>query len=384
MCSQHESDWHARDLLDEFAASERELDVAADVTMAGAIRRAWEAGWLPSDLREFARRRLAPSGAAYVAEAVLRECAQYSVTTLHPRWRADLADISAATDPISQWPQMWQWAARHGGRHHEVLTIVLDVLALLGALRPLERLLPVPGEGTHAPTAVNEVDEKVLGKVRALLAKAEATQYSEEAEALSAKAQQLMSRYSLHEAVAYHDHGRAPVAAARRIWIDGPYASAKVVLVQAVATANRCRTVWAGDLGFVTAIGSETDLKLVELLTTSLLVQASRAMLAAGRLARGGDAARTKSFRQSFLVAYATRIGERLDTASERVTTEAREDGRLLPVLVARNRAADELADQLFPSTVRRAVSAANRAGWGAGRAAADLARFDVHDPIAG
>jgi hypothetical protein len=65
-------------------------------------------------------------------------------------------------------------------------------------------------------------------------------------------------------------------------WIDSPYAGAKALLVQAVATANRCRTVWTEHLGFVTVVGSETDLNLVELLTTSLLVQANRAMLAAG------------------------------------------------------------------------------------------------------
>jgi hypothetical protein len=107
-------------------------------------------------------------------------------------------------------------------------------------------------------------------------------------------------------------------------------------------------------------------------------------MLAAGRQAGGGGTARTRSFRQSFLIAYATRIGERLDTANATVTAKAREDGRLLPVLVARSRAADELTDRLFPSMVHRPVSAANQAGWGAGRAAADLAMFDVHDLIAG
>jgi hypothetical protein len=61
--------------------------------------------------------------------------------------------------------------------------------------------------------------------VRALLAKAEATKFPEEAEALSAKAQELMSRYSLHQAVADHGRGRAPVAAAQRIWIGSGYGS---------------------------------------------------------------------------------------------------------------------------------------------------------------
>ena len=69
-----------------------------------------------------------------------------------------------------------------------------------------------------------------------------------------------------------------------------------------------------------------------------------------------------------------------------RVATVADEmdDSRLLPVLAARSRAADELTDRLFPSTVRRGISASNKAGWGAGRVAADLARLDVQHSIAG
>jgi hypothetical protein len=141
--------------------------------------------------------------------------------------------------------------------------------------------------------------------------------------------------------------------------------------------------VWTEKLGFVTVVGSETDLDLVELLTTSLLVQANRAMLAAGRQVSGRGHSRTRSFRQSFLVAYATRIGERLKTTNATVTAEV-DDSRLLPVLAATSRAADALTDRLFPAMVHRRVSVSNGAGWVAGRAAADLALFDVHGSIAG
>jgi hypothetical protein len=278
---------------------------------------------------------------------------------------------------------MWRWAAFNGVDRCAALTVVLRVLALLGTLPPLEPLLPLPGARRHTPTTAGEVDEKALARVRALLAKAEATEFHEEAEALSAKAQELMSRYSLHQAVADHDCGRAPVAAARRMWIDSPYPGAKALLVQAVATANRCRTVWTEKLGFVTVVGAETELDLVELLTTSLLVQANRAMLTAGRQVSSRGQARTRSFRQSFLVAYATRIGERLDTTNAAVTAEVA-DSRLLPVLAAHSRAADELTDRLFPAMVHRPISVSNRAGWGAGRAAADLALLDVRDSLAG
>ncbi|HEU4361962.1 MAG TPA: hypothetical protein VFR27_10685 [Mycobacterium sp.] len=80
----------------------------------------------------------------------------------------------------------------------------------------------------------------------------------------------------------------------------------------------------------------------------------------------------------------AQRIGERLDNASVSVTGEVKHDGRLLPVLAASCQAADELADRLFPSTVPRSVAVSDGAGWGAGRAAADLAALDFRGVIAG
>lgn len=383
MCPEHDAERHAIELLEEFAASAQDLDLAADTAMTGAVRAAWEVGWLPSDLVEFARRKLEPSAAEYLAEAIVLESKRYAVATLHPRWRAELAVISAGIDPNAQAPQMGRWAVLNAVDRCAALTVVLQVLALLMMLPTLEPLLPLPGARRHTAAAAGEVDEKALGRVRALLAKAEATKFPEEAEALSAKAQELMSRYSLHQAVADHDRGRAPVAAARRIWIESPYAGAKALLMHAVATANRCRAVWTEEFGFVTVVGSETDLDLVELLTTSLLVQANRAMLAAGRQAGSRGSTRTRSFRQSFLVAYATRIGERLDTTNASVTAEV-ENRRLLPVLAAHSRAADELTNRLFPSMVHRRISASNGAGWGAGRAAADLALLDVHGKIAG
>jgi hypothetical protein len=382
-CPDHDAEQHAAELLEQFPASARDLDLAADTAMAEVIRAAWEAGWAPSDLHEIARRKLEPSGVEYLTAAVVLESKRYPAATLHPRWRADLAAISTGVGPDTTAPLMGHWADVNGLARRAALTVVLKVLSLLSRLPVLEPLLPLPGVCRHPVAAAGEVDQKALGRVRALLAKAEATKFSEEAEALSAKAQELMSRYSLHQAVAASERGQAPVAAARRIWIDSPYAGPKAVLVQAVATANRCRAVWAENLGFVTVVGSETDLDLVELLTTSLLVQANRAMLAAGRQARGSGYTRTRSFRQSFLIAYATRIGERLDTTNASVTAQV-EDSRLLPVLAAGNRAADELTDRIFPGVVHRRVSVSNGAGWSAGRAAADLAQFDVHRPIAG
>jgi hypothetical protein len=369
--------------LEQSRGYERELDVAADLVVQEAIRAAWEHGWTPTDLHEIARRRLAVATARYLDEAIVLESQRYSVATLHPRWRAELATISGTVGPSLPAPQMWRWAATHSVDQQGALTVVLEVLHLLRKIPLIEALLPLPGSHRQLSAVVGEVDEKMLARVRALLAKAEATEFPDEAEALSAKAQALMVRHSLREAVADHDRGRASVAAARRVWIDNPYVAAKVALVQAVAEANRCRTVWFKDLGCVVNVGAVTDLDLVDLLATSLLVQASRAMLVAGRRHDIRGQSRMKSFRLSFLVAYATRIGERLAATSSSVTEQLRDD-RLLPVLAARNRAADEAFTRLFPRTIASPLAAYDSVGRGAGRSAADMAVLDVRDAIAG
>ncbi len=382
ICPQHDAEFHAAELLDEFSGYQPELNAAADLAMIGALARVWQAYWSPNDLYEITRRRLDAAATDYLTEAIVRESMLYAKPTLHPRWRAELAALSAGVSTSTEAPQMWAWADRRGVSHRAALTVVLNLLQFLGRLPTLQQVLPLPGTVQHNPARVSEADAKALARVRGLLAKAEATQFPEEAEALSAKAQELMSRYSLHQAIRDHDAGCPAEATARRLWLDNPYAGAKASLVQTVAAANRCRVVWAEKLGFATVVGADSDLELVELLTTSLLVQANRAMLSAGRLTSGGQT-RTRSFRQSFLISYAIRIGERLAAASTSVATEVDRD-KLLPVLAARSKATEDLANRLFPTQVARAVSASNYTGAAAGRAAADLAELEVRRPIAG
>lgn len=372
----------AANLIKQYRGFERELDVAADLVVHEAIRAAWEHGWSPTDLHEIARRRVDAPAVRYLDEAIELQSRRYSPATLHPRWRSELADLRVAANAST--PQMWRWAAASSTDERTALTVVLQVLHLLGGIPRIEAVLPVPGTHRHAPTTVGEVDERMLAKIRGLLAKAEATEYADEAEALSAKAQALMVRHSLREAVADFDQGRAAVAVSRRIWLDNPYVAAKAALVQNVAQANRCRVVWMKNLGCTAIIGAEIDLDLVEMLTTSLLVQANRAMLVDGRRLEVRGQSRTKSFRLSFLIAYAARIGERLTSATSSVTDELQRDERLLPVLAARNRAADEAFTLMFPRTVASPLSAYDSVGLSAGRSAADMASLDVRDSIAG
>lgn len=354
------------------------------------VAAAWERGWSPEDLHQFARRRLDAAGVSYLVDAIADQTQRYAKATIPQRWHEDLRQIGAVVwwEPDQTGGHLLQWAWRHGARMAEALSTVIEVLALLLTLPALPRIGPPPGFAATSATPRPGVDQKMLARVRALLAKAESTTFPEEAEALSAKAQELMSRYSLERIVieGTASAGNVPdpyPAAARRLWLDSPYVAAKAMLVGAVAEANRCRTALSEKLGFTTVLGDEVDLEIVELLSTSLLVQATRAMVSAGSQTSRTGRSRTRSYRQSFLLAYATRIGERLNTARDAGTAAVADPARLLPVLAARERVVDELFESMFPESVARSFSVGNAAGWHAGCAAADLAVLDTRRAVA-
>lgn len=263
------------------------------------------------------------------------------------------------------------------------LPVAVEVLGLLQSLPALPRL----GGGAPRRHAANT---KVLEKVRALLAKAESTTFPEEAEALSAKAQELMARHAIDAAMVGSGADGAGAASdgptGVRVPVDDPYASPKSILLAEVAAANRCRAVWSKGLGFSTVLGFEPDLEFVDILYTSLLVQATSAMVAAGSQIDRTGRSRTRSFRQAFLLAYASRIGQRLREAEAASRAAAAEQygPALLPVLADRSAAVRAAEAAAFPHLVSRSVSISNAAGWAAGQAAADLASLSGRTEVAG
>ncbi|MEX0705117.1 MAG: hypothetical protein WD041_00720, partial [Nitriliruptoraceae bacterium] len=161
----------------------------------------------------------------------------------------------------------------------------------------------------------------------------------------------------------------------RRIVVADTYASARAGLVAAVASANRCRAVYAPDARVVTVIGYEHDLDAVEWLTASLLTQATGAMVRQGPRRDHTGRSRTRSFRRAFLLGFGQRIGERLRRATEeQVSTTSHDDDRLLPVLAAREDRLEAAVRRAFPDLARRRREVVDRSGWVAGQSAADAA----------
>jgi hypothetical protein len=358
--------------LDELTVLPPEtVDPALSAALRESGERLFKAGWQPVELHRLVTRRVGPEAARLVADvaAGLLDRTQ----TADPRWTAQAAEIGAERWWSSDADYPSELARRVRADRVTVLDLIVSALALLRTLPSIEILIPPPGTALPKAVHTGKSDNRVLDRVRALLAKAESTDFPAEAETYTAKAQEMITRHSLDEALLSVDRAEV-VPLTRRIPVDAPYESEKAALLHAVARANRCHAVWTPDLGFATVFGFDADIDAVDLLHASLLVQAQRAMSRTEPRGKGGKS-RLKTFRASFLVAFAHRIGERLAQAA-RAALPA-EDGDLLPVLRSRDVQVQETMNRVFPRTERaRGARVDSDEGWREGRAAADQATF--------
>jgi hypothetical protein len=354
---------------------------AIDDQLGFAVCQLFDNGWTPADLHEVSRRKFDPPIVEHLMSVLADETARQGGARIDSEWSAQVAQLAATRTGSSR-----EWARAGNLAWHVAQRTLIELLVLLYSLPVVEPVLAAPGAAPTIGAAATGVDERVLRRVRALLVKAESTTFQDEADALTAKAQQLMTQHSITRTLAEAKQPQRRPPVVRRMWLDAPYANAKSLLVAAVASSNHCYSVMSSEWGFVTLVGHDADLDTIELLTTSLLVQATRAMTASGAHLTRVGVSRTRSFRQSFLIAYAGRIGERLRESAAYTETAADTDrgGALLPVLAARDHALRDAVAAMFPDVLHRQVTASNLAGWGAGRAAADLALFDIHTALTG
>ncbi|HEX5945483.1 MAG TPA: DUF2786 domain-containing protein [Acidimicrobiales bacterium] len=373
--------------------------------LVAAMAAAWQNGWQPADVHRVVERRHGRAHARLAARAIGREARRHGEHELPSRWRLQLDAIGAAEvlrdgagEDDAGWAVPWPPGLGRDGSpgmaRVQAIEVAVATVGLVRSLPRLARLGPLPGEAEPAPGPRSRpgrragsgpgADPRVLHKVTSLLAKAESTNFPEEAEALTAKAQELMTRHAIDRAHVEARHGDVPQVAGRRIGVDDPYAGARYLLLSAVADANRCRAVWTRQWWFSTVFGDEGDLDAVELLYTSLLVQATRSMVAEPRpSAARSSSGSTRSFRQSFLVAFARRIGERLAEAADAVTAEeATRSTALVPLFAARREAADAALAAAFPDLRTTRMSARSAEGWHAGVRAADRAQLDVQRTV--
>lgn len=372
----------AQELAATFATRDPSVDAQGTVTQAllTALEETWERGWQPADVVHVARRE-ATAGSVPLVVALIAEHARRSdaVHRAPDAWVEQLSELDALGPGDPAVVHAWHRAGRLAPA--EAWRIVIRLAGALQATLSIDALLPPPSRWgpRHSRRAENPApsDDRVLRRIRGLLAKAESTEFPDEAESLTAKAQELMTRHAIDaallEAGPSSTDGR--LVDTRRVHVSDPYVRAKMQLLAAVAEANDVRVVWYSTLGIANLVGVRADVAAVELLFTSLLLQVAHALSAAERLT--GDRSASRSFRRSFLLGYAHRIGERLRTARQSATAEAaaEHDIDLLPVLRSRQVAVEERVAELFPRVrATRSRASVDADGWYAGRDAAERA----------
>jgi hypothetical protein len=367
----HDPPVHAEllDRLDALADQGQPVLATAQRVMRDELPAVWDRGWTPVDVVHVVARQLSAAHAAVAVGVIVADARERirAGQTVHARWQAQIDGLTAHV------------GADGSGRAGAPIHVAVLLLALLMRLPTVPSTVPAPGSPESALTGTEGLDQRMLARVRALLAKAESTEFEEEAEALTAKAQELITRHAIAEALLHtpDDVGEPSV---RRIHLDDPYVDAKAQLLTHIADANSCSAVFDAVCGWTTVLGFDRDLDAVELLGASLLAQATSAMARHGSRRDAFGRSTTRSFRRSFLFGFALRIGERLrDTRDNEVAdATAAERGRLLPVLSARRERVEAAFQAAFPNVERRTGSISNATGWYAGQAAADAANLDM------
>lgn len=220
-------------------------------------------------------------------------------------------------------------------------------------------------------------EDTLLARVRKLLAQAEDPSVTEaEAEAFNTKAAELIARHGIDQAMLAAAGEKRDEITQRSIVTDSPYSRDKAHLLSSIAAALRCQTVFYGtgkSTRKVIVFGFASDIERVELLYTSLLLQAT-SQLTHIRPDNYFGYESTAAYRRSWLAGFTAAVYRRLRTAETQATTDtptATTTGTSA-ALVLRDRQ-DQVADA-FKAAFPRLRNARSRQLTGSGYSEGTLA----------
>jgi hypothetical protein len=162
--------------------------------------------------------------------------------------------------------------------------------------------------------------------VRKLLAKAEDESVTPpEAEALTAKAAELMAKYGIDRALLAQAKPDTDRPSSRMLDVDNPWARVKAHLLCGLAAALRCQAIMlhTTDGLKVHVFGYESDLERLDVLYTSLLVQMWHG-LAAAEIPLWVRS--LKAWRRSWMLGFATSVTARVREAEAAATQQATQE----------------------------------------------------------
>ena len=227
------------------------------------------------------------------------------------------------------------------------------------------------------------MDDRLLAKIRSLLAKAENTEFEAEAEAFSDKAMELRARYGIDEALLAASGEKTDTVTSLVVDIDNPYSYEKAALLTAVAQSMRCQAIAhmpGRTVTTVTVVGFTSDLERVNLLYTSLLIQAISQVIQQkpGTPPQwSGRSVSTVAYRKSWFAGFNNEVLNRLRETERRAAKQSSPSAGMSTALVLRDRSkvvAQEFS-QMFPNaTIGRARRVGSHDGYTNGRVAGERA----------
>src|SRR6185295_9184515 len=170
----------------------------------------------------------------------------------------------------------------------------------------------------------SQVADPLLARVRKLLAKAEGAGVTPaEAQALTAKAAELMAKYGIDRALLAAARPETDRPADRVIDVGNPWARVQAHLLCGLAAALRCQCVIlprTGPGSRIHVFGFASDIERTDVLYTSLLLQMWQGLSTAEPPAWSRS---TRAWRRSWLLGFATAVVARVRTAEQRAAQRA-------------------------------------------------------------
>ncbi len=168
-----------------------------------------------------------------------------------------------------------------------------------------------------------EASDRLLDRVRKLLAKAEAEGVTpEEAQALTAKAAELMAKYGIDRALLAAQRPETDQPSSRMVDIYNPWARVQAHLLCGLAGAMRCQCILlpSGEGQRVHMFGYASDLERTDMLYTSVLIQMWHGLIATSVPARASS---VRAWRRSWLLGFAAAVISRVQAAEENAAAAA-------------------------------------------------------------
>jgi Protein of unknown function (DUF2786) len=218
----------------------------------------------------------------------------------------------------------------------------------------------------------SQVADPLLARVRKLLAKAEdAGVTAAEAQALTAKAAELMAKYGIDRALLAAARPETDRPADRVIDAGNPWARVQAHLLCGLASALRCQCVilpHPGPGSRIHMFGFASDLERTDVLYTSLLVQMWQGLAAAPVPAWSRS---PRAWRRSWLLGFAAAVVARVRAAEQEATSratapDARSGSQTALVLADRALVIRRNIEQAYPVTRKSQVTYSG-SGYSAG-----------------